>query len=112
MRRSSADCRPAACSARTDRFVQCWSHARKRPMNDDIAFASHDHALLRNNETIAGAAAPFAGGVAVAAAGNPVVVGRSVGNEKEKAGKDEREPCEASEHGYVPLVVPARPSIK
>src|SRR5262249_2870416 len=53
-----------------------------------------------------------AGGVAMAAARDPAVVGQGIGNDQGEAGKDEREPCKASEHGYVPFVVPARQPIK
>ena len=63
-----------------------------------------------HHEAIAGAAAPFARGVAMAAARNPAVVCRRVGNDEQKGRSDEREPCKASEHGYTPFVVPARRS--
>ena len=43
-----------------------WPHARKRPLDDDVAFARHDDAIFRDNETVARAATPFAGGVAMA----------------------------------------------
>src|SRR5262249_45285555 len=49
--------------------------AGERTMDDHIAVAGHHDALFRDDETIAFAAAPFAGGVAVAAARDPAVVG-------------------------------------
>src|SRR6266550_6978853 len=81
-------------------------------MDDHIALAGQHDALLRDDEAVAFAAAPFAGGVAMAAARDPAVVGQGIGNDQGEAGKDEREPCKASEHGYVPFVVPARQPIK
>jgi hypothetical protein len=41
-----------------------------------------------------------------------VIVRCSIGNNKGETGNDKREPCKASEHGYVPFVVPARHSVK
>jgi hypothetical protein len=60
--------------AEWDRFVLDRAHACKRALNDDVAFARHDHPLLWHDEAVAGAATPFAGGVAMAAAGNPTVM--------------------------------------
>jgi hypothetical protein len=34
------------------------------------------------------------------------VGGRRIRNGKNKGSEDEREPCKASEHGYIPFVVP------
>src|SRR5215467_15572517 len=56
--------------------------AGERAMDDHIAFAGHHDALLRDNEAIALAATPFAGGVAVAPARDPTVVSQSIGNDE------------------------------
>ena len=89
-----------------------WAHAGERTLNDDVAFARHDHALFRHDEAVTDAAAPFSGSVAMAAARNPAVMGRGNGNDKNEANNHKYEPCKASEHGYVPFVVPARPIFK
>src|SRR5262249_13759881 len=60
--------------AERNRFVLDRAHACERTLNDDVAFARHDHPLLRHDEAVATAAAPFAGGVAMATAGNPAVM--------------------------------------
>src|SRR5262249_4073963 len=49
--------------------------AGERAMDDHVAFGGHHDALLRDDEAIAFAATPFAGGVAMAAARDPTVVG-------------------------------------
>jgi len=51
-------------------------HAGERALNDDIAFARHDDALLRYDEAVDLAAAEFAVGVTKKAARNPTVVGK------------------------------------
>jgi len=88
------------------------THAGERALNNDIAFACHDDALFRHDEAVARATTPFAGGVAVAAAGNPAVMGRGNGNDKNEASNHKHEPCKASEHESVPFVIPARPLFK
>ena len=95
-----------------DRFVLDRAHPRKRTLNDDVAFARHDDALFRYDEAVARATTPFASGVAVAAAGNPTVMGRGNGNDKNEASNHQHEPCKASEHESVPFVIPARPLFK
>src|SRR5262249_48891470 len=90
-----------------DRFMLLRSKSGDRPIDDHITFGRHDHLLFWDDEAVAFAAAPFAGGIAVAATGNPAVVrGGRIGKGKNKNSKDEREPCKASEHGYIPFVVP------
>src|SRR6266849_6096009 len=56
-------------------LVHRWPDAGERAMDDHIPFAGHHQALLRDDEAIALAATPFAGGVAMAAARDPTVVG-------------------------------------
>ena len=74
VRRSTAGCRRAACSARIrrraklgfaerNRLVHGRPNAGKRTMDDPIAIAGHHDALFRDDEAIPFAAAPFAGGV-------------------------------------------------
>src|SRR5262249_53836 len=60
-----------------DCFVLDRPHAGERALNDDIAFARHDDALLRYDEAVDLAAAEFAVGVTKKAARNPTVVGKS-----------------------------------
>src|ERR1700730_7018554 len=57
-----------------------------------ITVRAEPHALARNDETVALAAAPFARAVAQAAAGNPAVVGGAVGGDEEEGSKDKRKP--------------------
>src|SRR5262249_49393928 len=77
---------------------------------EPVALRGRADLLARHHEAVAGAAAPFARGVAMAAARNPAVVRRRVGNDEQKGRGHEREPCKVSEHGYTPFVIPARRS--
>src|SRR6476620_3171157 len=61
--------------AERNRFVLLRPDPGERALNDHIAFAGHHDAFFRDDETVAIAAAPFTGGVAMAAAGNPAVMG-------------------------------------
>src|SRR3954471_15565233 len=61
--------------AERNRFVLLRPDAGERPLDDHIAFAGHHDAFFRDDETVAVAAAPFTGGVAMAATGNPAVMG-------------------------------------
>src|SRR5262245_66677050 len=62
-------------------LVELRTDARERTMDDDVAFSGRHDPLLWNDEAVTVAAAPFAGGVAVAAARDPAVVGRSIRND-------------------------------
>jgi len=81
------------------RFILLRSDAGERAVDDHVAFAGHHDAFLRDDEAIALAAAPFAGGVAMSAARDPTVVSGSIGNDEHECSKGQRKPCKASEHG-------------
>src|SRR5262245_50069310 len=87
-------------------LVELRTDARERTMNDDVAFSGHHDPFLRNDEAVTVAAAPLAGGVAVAATRNPAVVGRSIRDDGHEGSKGEREPGKASEHGSIPFRCP------
>src|SRR4051794_34925633 len=61
--------------AERDRFVLLRPDPGERPLDDHITFAGHHDAFFGDDETVAIAAAPFTGGVAMAAARNPAVMG-------------------------------------
>src|SRR3954452_15433029 len=66
--------------AERNRFVLLRPDAGERPLDDHIAFAGHHDAFFRDHETVAIAEAPFTGGVAMSAAGNPAAMCYRIGN--------------------------------
>src|SRR5262245_6777794 len=81
-------------------LVELRTNARERTMDDDVALSGHHDPFLRDDEAVTVAATPLAGGVAVAAARDPAVVGEGIRNDDDEGSKSEREPGKASEHGY------------
>src|SRR5262249_8305218 len=65
---------------------------------DEITVAGHLHLVLGNDEAVAFAAAPLAGGIAIAAAEDPDVVGGRVRGDNHQSSKEQRKTSEASEH--------------
>src|SRR5215813_2215917 len=78
-------------------------------VEQSIAGGRHGDFLPRHHETVAFAAAPFAGGIAQRAARYPGIMGKRLRCKGEE-GKDRDQPCKHSGHGRIPSVVPARRS--
>src|SRR5262249_41387647 len=94
------------CLAEGDRLVELRTDARERTVHDDVAFAGHHDPFLRNDEAVTVAAAPLAGGVAMAAARNPTVVCQSIRNDDDEGNEGDCKPGKASKHESVPFRCP------
>src|SRR5262245_57827212 len=94
-------------------LVELRTDAGEWTMNDDVALSGNHDPFLRDDETVTLAAAPLAGGVAVAATRNPAVVGQSIRNDDDEGRKGECEPGKGSEHGFHSLSLsPAQRTIR
>src|SRR3984893_4006343 len=87
-----APVRPLAAPERAGGRGLGFGKRHRLHLEQVIAVRRQPHALAGNDETVALAAAPFAGTVAMAAARNPAVMSGGVGGDQEEGSKHERKP--------------------